>query len=377
MTNTLLSYNNAQGWSTQPFPSLDSEQTLILVFGEPKAIDHLQPFRELSAAYPKSHILGCSTTGAILGSSITSSGLVVAIHRFQKTQLKHLTVPISNAEHSFATGVHISQELLGPDLRGILVLSDGVQVNGSQLVAGLRHNLPPYVTVTGGLAGDGAQFDRTWVLDGANPQTQTITAIGFYGEHIRLRCGSRGSWDIFGIERRVTKAHNNVVYEIDHKPALALYKTYLGELAEGLPGTALLFPLNLQLESGQSLVRTILSVNESEQSLTFAGDVPENHMVQLMKSSPERLIDGAMLSAESAYPSCETTIPALSLAISCVGRQFLLQQRLEEEVEAVVEALPKGVPVVGFYSHGEIAPQGQGFCELHNQTMTVTAIYEA
>lgn len=373
MSSVFLEYHENQGWLTD-FPPLDSPQTLVLVFGHPETVQHLQAFQTLKAAYPQSHILGCSSTGAIAGPTIREEGLVALVHHFDKTRLEHQIFAITDPEDSFEIGQKITQTLLKPGLRGIWVFSDGIHVNGSQLVRGLQQNLPAEVMVAGGLAGDGAKFEQTWVLEGANPQSQAVVAVGFYGDHIRMASGSESSWNIFGVERQVTRSRGNVVYEIDHKPALELYKNYLGELAEGLPATALLFPLNLRTACGQSVVRTIISVNEADQSLIFAGDVPENHRVQLMKSNPERLIDGALASAQQAY--LEGATPVLGLAVSCVGRQFVLQQRVEEEVEAVAETFPQGMPLVGFYSHGEIAPH-HGICELHNQTMTVMTIYEA
>ena len=376
MSGCTLSYHPIQGWS-QTFPDLDSEQTLVLVFGPATAHENLQPFAELAAAFPRSHILGCSTSGAILGPNVSEEGLVVAVHRFKHTTLRQASTSVCGPEDSLKSGHTLAQALTGPDLQGVFVLSDGVNVNGSQLVQGLRKVLPPSVAVTGGMAGDGASFQHTWVLQGAEPRNGILTAIGFYGNQLRFGYGSHGGWDIFGIERQVTRSEGNVVYEIDHQPALQLYKNYLGELAEGLPATALLFPLSLRVDDQHSLVRTILSVNEADQSMTFAGDIPQNHRVQLMKASAERLIDGALLSAQMAHPSNQSMTPVLSVAISCVGRQLVLNQRLEEEVEAVVDVLPKGVPLVGFYSHGEISPQGNGYCELHNQTMTVLTLREA
>ena len=73
-----------------------------------------------------------------------------------------------------------------------------------------------------------------------------MVAVGLYGEHVKLGHGSKGGWDTFGPERIVTKSDGNVLYELDDKPALALYKEYLGDRAAGLPGSALLFPLALR-----------------------------------------------------------------------------------------------------------------------------------
>jgi hypothetical protein len=203
--------------------------------------------------------------------------------------------------------------------------------------------------------------------------------VGLAGSRVRIGCGSRGGWDKFGPERRVTRASGHVLHEIDGRPALELYKRYLGERAAGLPATGLLFPLAVRSDrlSDRVVVRTLLGVDESAQSMTFAGDIREGSLVQLMRANFDRLIAGAGDAADAAWarPDGESG-PALSIAISCVGRRLVLGERTEEELEAVIEGLPSGTHQVGFYSYGEISPHGSGSCDLHNQTMTLTSIRE-
>ena len=237
------------------------------------------------------------------------------------------------------------------------------------------------MVVTGGLAGDGTHFKRTWVLKDRTPQSGYVTAVGFYGDHIRLGHGSKGGWDKFGPERQVTKSIGNVLYELDGRAALGLYKEYLGDRASGLPATGLLFPLAIRTSQaeGKVLVRTILAVDEATQSMTFAGDIPEGVFAQLMRANFDRLIQGASEAAalttqhQNGSPS---TSPTLSIAISCVGRRLVLGERTEEEIEATLEILPKGSRQVGFYSYGEISPYKSGACDLHNKPMTLTTITE-
>ncbi|MCA9836383.1 MAG: FIST C-terminal domain-containing protein [Trueperaceae bacterium] len=371
-----FSYHEVSGWSLPEFPPLDSEKTLVLVFADSDFIARPQLLSDLKQAYPTAKMMGCSTSGEIAGSSLSENSAVVAVVQFEKTSLRLASVAVASSGTSYDAAVSLAQDLAAPDLRGVFVLSDGLRVNGSDLVRGLRETLAEHVTITGGLAGDKTKFERTWVIDQGRAASGKVTALGFYGEHIRMGYGSQGGWDIFGIERKVTRAKGNVLFEIDHKPALELYKKYLGELVSGLPGTALLFPLGLRMEDHgqQYLVRTILGVDEDHQSLTFAGDIPEGSWVRLMKAHPERLIDGAARSAQLAV-SGGFSENALSIAVSCVGRRLVLKQRTEEELEASLEHMPQ-VRQIGFYSYGEISPLNGGRCDLHNQTMTLTLLYE-
>lgn len=377
-----LTYSSAKGWSQRPFPPLDSPTTLVLVFGAPHFADDQRALSELRGAYPNSRILGCSSAGEIVGPRVQDASLSVAIARLEHSRLNVAEAHVTRMEDSHSAGVSMARSLTREDLRAILVLSDGVQVNGSELVRGINSCVPEGVVVTGGLAGDGTRFERTWVLGESGPDSGRVCAVGLYGERLRIGHGSRGGWISFGPERLVTRSKGNILYELDGQPALDLYRTYLGELAAELPASALLYPLAVRERRGDSkvLVRTILGLDEEAHSMTFAGDVPEGSYAQLMRANFERLVDGA---TEAAEETCRTAcaddeLPAtLAIAISCVGRRMILGERVEDELEATLAALPKGARQVGFYSYGEISPFATGTCDLHNQTMTLTTIAES
>lgn len=376
-----FAYVPSKGWSVRPFPQLDSAQTLVIVFGAARYFDDPAPLRELRAAYPASRWIGCSTSGEIHGTMLTDDTLSVAVARFEGSTLESASVSIEKAELSYEAGRELAGKLVREDLRAIFLVSDGLNVNGSELVRGLNTIVSESVVVTGGLAGDGDRFKRTWVLDGGEPRSHRVAAVGLYGKRLRVGHGSKGGWDKFGPARRITRAHANVLHELDGRPALGLYKEYLGERAKELPASALLFPLALSTHPGDPkvLVRTVLSVNERDQTMTFAGDVPEGSLAQLMRANFERLIEGASTAARHTLTSAGELMgqsEVLSIAISCVGRRLILGERTEEEIEAALNELPPGTRQIGFYSYGEISPFASGGCDLHNQTMTLTTITE-
>ncbi len=370
-------YQSGDGWSVDAFPQLDSPRTLVLAFGAPSFRDDDGALRELKAAYPSSLIAGCSTSGEIFADRISDETIAVAAVKLEHGEVSSALAPVERSEDSFAAGQKLADELARDDLRSVLVLSDGLNVNGSELVRGLSSKLSDEITVTGGLAGDGDRFESTWVLRDGLPTSGVVSAIGFHGDRVQVGHGSKGGWDIFGPERVVTKSRGNVLYELDGKPALELYKKYLGDRASGLPATALLFPLALRADesSEKTLVRTVLAVSEEDQSMTFAGDIPEGFRAQLMRANFDRLIQGA---SEAAVHSKNGSNghPVLAIAISCVGRRLVLGERTEEETEATLEMLPQGSSQIGFYSYGEISPYTRGTCDLHNQTMTLTTLAE-
>lgn len=371
-----FSYDRQRGFSVPHLPLQDSEQTLVLLFGARDYLEESKAIDEIASHYPHAKFMGCSSAGEIFDTNINDGSLAVAVAQFEKTDLGYESAELKSAEDSYEAGVELGEKLKRPDLKGVFILSDGLQVNGSELVRGLNSVLPKEVVITGGLAGDGDRFEKTWILKQGKPQSGGVTALAFYGDHIHLGHGSKGGWDIFGPERQVTKSKANVLYELDGKPALELYKKYLGELAKDLPASALLFPLALKTERQETVVRTVLSVDEAEQSLTFAGDIPKGSMVQLMRANFDRLVEGASEAATYTEENQDQQDPCLAIAISCVGRRLVLGERAEDEVEATLEVLPKATQQVGFYSYGEISPVTTGQCDLHNQTMTLTTLRE-
>ncbi len=366
-------------WSVEGPASTPFSAQFALVFGTPAALRSSEPWRELAEHFPGARLVGCSTAGEIAGAHVLDDSLVATGVAFEHGHVAIAAAQLSEATDGVTLGTLLASRLPRDGLVHVLVLSDGLKVNGSALVAGLTSELASGVAITGGLSADGARFERTAVcLDGPEPSEQVV-AIGLYGEKLHVGYGSLGGWDPFGPERRITKSEGNVLYELDGEPALDLYKRYLGDHAAALPASGLLFPLTIRNALGDStpVVRTILSVDENAHTLTFAGDVPEGYRARLMRANFERLVDGASGAAKISQTGLGTTKADLALLISCVGRKLVLKQRIEEEVEAVREVLGADTVMTGFYSYGEIAPFGASAgCELHNQTMTITTISE-
>lgn len=375
-----VSFSPVSGWSQplEELSDLDSSSTLVLIFGAPVFIQHAGAIRSLTAMFPQSIVMGCSTAGEIFETSVRDGSLSVGICRFERTQLKVATATIKSSEHSKQVGRELAEQLEARDLSGLFVLSDGLNVNGSALVDGIK-SLYGDVPLTGGMAADGNRFKQSWIVDKGLPVSGMISLIGFYGVNFTMAHGSQGGWDIFGPERTITRSVCNRLFELDGRPALDLYKEYLGDMASGLPATALFFPLQLRrgLDDSKHLVRTILAVDEETKSMVFAGDVPQGYLAQLMRGNFDRLVDGAANAAEMLTSLKEVEGDALAIAISCVGRRLVLGERVEEEVEATRSRLAPSIKQIGFYSYGEISPFVRGAaCELHNQTMTMTVLGE-
>ncbi|MBF0294799.1 MAG: FIST C-terminal domain-containing protein [Magnetococcales bacterium] len=353
---------------------------LILVFGSRESFADAGMFAMLRRHFPAAGLAGCTTAGEIAGSRVHDGACVVTAMHLERSSVRVRSGRIGAMEESRAVGERLGRELAGEDLQGVLLFCKGVAVNGSAVIEGVMAGLGRPVPVTGGLAGDGSAFARTLVLDNDEVSETGVVGIGLHGDAVRVGHGSQGGWEPFGPARRITRSSGNILYELDGKPALDLYKSYLGEYARNLPASGLLFPFEmLGMDHARvGLIRTILGIDETSGSLILAGDIMPDGFLRLMHASTDALVSGAESAARKTREMVRESGAGLALLVSCVGRKLVMGDQVDEEVEVVLDALAEGSVATGFYSYGEISPfSSVTDCRLHNQTMTVTYLTEA
>lgn len=372
-----IQQNTGSGWNHHPVSRTvdESKVQLVLCFSSKQILQDNQLFLSIKKKFPAASIACCSTAGEIIHETVSDNTAVLAAMEFEDTRIETAAVTISDFASSYEAAVALIQQLPKEELCYVLILSDGSLVNGSELVKGF-HSAAKGLLITGGLAGDAAEFRSTLTGLNGTAEPGKIIAIGFYGEKLVVTHGSQGGWDMFGLEKEITRSSGNVLFEIENENALDTYKKYLGSDAENLPGSALFFPIAVTIPGAATpVVRTILSIDEDKRTMTFAGDVPEGSQLRFMRANFDTLTLAAATAAQFSLKNSPT--PDFSLLISCVGRKLVLGPRIDEEVEAVCHTLGEDVPVAGFYSYGEISPFNDGGgCQLHNQTMTITSFYE-
>ncbi|CAK0772675.1 FIST C-terminal domain-containing protein [Gammaproteobacteria bacterium] len=350
---------------------------LLLVFGAPAFFATEAGVGELGARFPDAALIGCSTAGEVSMQGVQENTAVITAVRFEHTRILSGSTPLASMADSLAAGQRLARAIAAPDLQAVLVFGQGVHINGSALVEGMTEVLGTAVPITGGLAGDNGAFRQTWTLGQQGVSDRAIVAIGLAGKELQVGHGSFGGWESFGPARQVTRCEGNLLYELDGKPALDIYKYYLGEYARDLPSSGLLFPFAMLGDNlnAVGLIRTILGIDEQQGSLTLAGEIRQNGYLKLMHASTDTLVDGAEAAARAV--AAMTPAPALAILVSCVGRKLVMGDRVDEEVEAVAAVLGQKSVLTGFYSYGEISPLAPGVaCQLHNQTMTITTLLE-
>jgi len=354
------------------------EANWVLVFGSVKRFQEKGFTKALEKRYPNAQIIGCTTSGEITPEGVYDESVHITAMHWERSSLKFIVKPINSMAQSHALGALLASELNQPDLKGVFVLSDGLNVNGSELVEGIQEVLPE-IPITGGLAGDNANFSQTYLLADDKVQDRVVIAVGIFGEHAVVTSGALGGWKPYGPPRKVTKAVKNIVYELDHKPALPLYKMYIGHYANTLPASGLNFPFAIMAEDKSiTVIRTLLAIGDNDNSLTFAGNVTNGSTVRFLKSDHDMLVNGASDAARQILDKkVNLNDQALAICVSCVGRKLVMADQVSDEVFAVQRLLGLQTGITGFYSNGEICSgEDDGHSLLHNQTMTIAYLSE-
>lgn len=367
-------------WTNTIDSAANSNQTLILVFGDSGQIEDPQPLLELRERYPLASIIGASGAGVVSELDVLDGSLTATAVRFEHTDLALAEIEVLNPDASREAGRRLASQLFSrPGLNSVYILADGLNVNGPELVLGLNDILPADIGIAGGMAGDGVAFERTWTLVNGLPRQRFVTGIGFYGSRFQMHRGCRGGSIGFGPRRVVTRSKGNVVYTLDGQPALELYKDFLGDLASQLPAGASHFPLSVfrNATSDEVVIRFVLGIDEAQKSITLAGDIPEGSHVQLSRASRDDLLQGSMMAAIDVMAEASSDAPVLNLVVSCIGRRLVLGEQTDEELEAALEQLPEGSSQAGFYSYGEISSIEHRRCDMHNMTLTLTTLSES
>jgi hypothetical protein len=365
--------------STSPLPNAN----LVLVFGSVKRFNEgkLQSF--LKSRYPAAQLVGCTTSGEISANGVDDDSIQITAIMWEKTVQRVTQTKMSGTQSSFETGAGLAKQLKADSLRTVMILGDGLNVNGEELVLGFQSVLGDSIPLFGGMAGDGATFTKTLQLFNDTISDNMVIAIGLYGNNLVAATGALGGWKPYGPPRTVTRSEKNVVYELDGKPALPLYRMYIGEhYSKGLPGTGLKFPFAV-MEAGSrdvGKIRTLGSFDAGANSVSFFGNVPEGSTIRMCQTNHDRLVEGAGNAANlvmDGLSGAKTNQVGLALCVSCVGRKGVMAELTADEVKQVKQILGPQTSVTGFYSYGEIAPRPNTTdAVFHNQTMTIGYLSE-
>ncbi|WP_292654844.1 FIST N-terminal domain-containing protein [Nitratifractor sp.] len=362
MKHLVTCYRDPEAWNSLCSREgiVDSPSLLIQAFcgdPDPLKLDVLR--KDLARYFPQAVILGTSTDGGICGSEVILDQNVLSFTLFEKTSLRsHLIEEIEEFE---TAGRAVAQSLIDNETRVIIAFIDGLEGDGDAFVQGIA-SVDEAVHVAGGLSGDSARFEGTYVFDRNRVVRGGAVAVALSSPSLTVTNRYSFNWNPIGRRLRITSAEGNVVHTIDDRPAREIYAYYLGEeVARRLPETGIEFPLIMERE-GQTIARAVINTLQ-DGSLVFAGKFREGDEVQFGYGNAELILDAA---PELALDLARQPVEAIYI-YSCMARRRFMPDTIGKEIEPFAML----APTAGFFTYGEFYGQ-----HLLNETMTILALGE-
>ena len=335
----------------------------------------LRAVRETTGGAP---LTGCSAAGTINGDAADESNFSVLVTAISSDELRWTNGLAAGLETDpRAVGKRVAQDLL-PNLSaetiGLFVFPDGVYdflVATSTLdnfFAGLQENLPSERFLP--LWGGGADFNMT--ASPASYQYCDDEVISDGVSYALLSGKARAGWAIshgcipIGEERKVTRSHGNVIYEIDDKPAVEVLKEYLpeGALTDDRDwmryaiSLALCFRAPSYIKDEEYVVRGVPAVRIAEGSIAVQTEVQEGTSVWLSSRDKEKISTGFDRMAAQIKEQLGGEKPKLVFQFECGtrGKMMFREQEKLQLLRRFRQSLDPDAPWVGFYTAGEIGP---------------------
>jgi len=331
-------------------------------------------------------IVGCTTGGEIIDENVGEGNVaIMAIETDTIDVVVDYEEKIKGREKE--AGVKLAKKIKDvskKELKSLMILVDGF-VNGQELIEGIQGVLGKYFPIVGALAGDNFQFKKTYQYFNDKVLTDSAIAVGFCGDFSFGAAMGHG-WKPVSIPKGINKAEGFSIEKIEKGTGISLYKEYLGEEAdqltkEPLSTISLNYPLGFEVEgSKEVIIRTTVSATK-EGSLTCAGPIIKEGKVRLMVSEIDEGIEAARNISKDALSQIKNKKPKLAIAFNCICRYKLFGPTKQKEILAIKEVIGKDVPLIGFYSHGEIGPLDSknkdfSFSVLQNSSLCIYLLAE-
>jgi hypothetical protein len=380
------SFSAGKEAATNAIEKLNGTTKILIVFGAMR-FNHRELLAGIASVAVDIPMIGGTTAGEISSAGFsTGSVVIMALSNDDLEFVTGIGHNMSNDER--ACSVELVNDILGktgfdPNA-SLLVFPNGMGGDGLKVLEGLQLSLGKDFEITGGYLGDDERFENTYqYYNGMVYKDAIVGLMVIKKSGYKTGIGVRSGFTSIGNSFFCTSSEGNIVKEFEHANALELYKDFLGEeRAERLPAVCLEYPFgiidNNPSDSTESLfqLRCGLSVDHEKGTIALAASIPEGSEVTLTTASRGDIINGAREAAAQAKKSLGDATPMALIMFSCVGRKLVLGRRIQEEVDAVRECIGHDVPIIGFYTYGEIGPIDKTKPELssvkfHNETVVL------
>jgi len=259
------------------------------------------------------------------------------------------------------------------------IAGSNMETDAEELLFGFEDVVGKDVNVYGGMAGDDFTFSDQFVFTNGRESSRGLVCIAFDEDKIMIKGVATCGWRAVGTVRTVTKSTGNHVFTVDDIPVLDITTKYGGLENVSPDNEGLLleiaanFPLQLQREKGDPVMRPGLVIDWSDHSFYCSGSVSEGSKIRFSLPPDfdvmEKVIRGIENLKETRMPEADALV-----VFSCAGRILSLGPLMTQEIEGIKNVW--NVPMLGMFSNAELARATGGNLEMHNLTTCCVALKE-
>lgn len=373
------SYDAGFAAAQQACTQLAPHSPTCLIAFTTDAYDQAAVVQGIRAASQQAPLIGCCAGGIISNAGTYTHGVVLLALASDDLKLDLSLVAGVKADPGRVADQLADQleaVLDNPsNQQAALMLVDGLAGTLTDFVQHATAAFGPLCPLVGGGAGDSFQFKQTYqfvndqvISDGA--------AVGLLQSPTPMGIGVQHGWEPAARGLVVTRSEGTIIYELDGRPAFAVYQELFPDLTvENFGRFVIDHPIGLPQINGEFLIRDPLRTHP-DGSIECIASVPKNVVAHIMHGSHETLFNAAQLATKRALAALNGP-PAALIIFDCVSRLAMLGEAAATEVQRIREVAGLDVPVVGMFSFGEIAAAETGGALFHNKTVVVYAIGQA
>ena len=324
-------------------------------------------------------VFGATTSGEIIDEHIGKESIAIMLLDINPAYFSVLFTEYKEKNYREAASRIAKNALESFKTPTFLIAGSNMETDAEQLLYGFEDVIGKHVNVFGGMAGDNYKFTEQFVFTNDQYTNTGLVVLTLDEDKVEINGRATCGWKPVGTAKTVTKSEGNHVYTIEDIPALDLTAKYGGienitpDNKDMMMEIATNFPLQLQRETGDPIMRPGLMVDWEDHSFYCSGTVPQGAKVRFSLPPDfdvmEKVIRAAEDMKEKEMPEADAVI-----VFSCAGRILALGPLMDKEIEGVNKVW--NVPMVGMFSHGELGRATGGNLEMHNLTTCCVALKE-
>lgn len=325
-------------------------------------------------------VFGATTAGEFIDGEIEKGNMVIMLLSMNPTYFKLEFIETSTDktfEDAKKLGITGKETFTNP---AFIIATGGIYLDGEQIVDGIMQGFGEEATIFGGMAGDDLLAVKPIVFTNGKSKDYALIALIIDEDKIDVRGIASCGWKAIGTTKTVTKSEGNTVYTIDDKPALDMFNKYLGvevkldDSKDIVPfQNSWYYPLQLERENGDTVIRTSRFANQKDRSLICTGSVTQGSKIKFSLPPDFDAIETVISECESIKDSAQQQADAL-IMFSCVSRHITFGALIKEEIEQVKNIW--NAPMIGFFTYGEYGKSKIGKNEFHNNACCIIALKE-